>query len=98
MSASNRSAARFVVLTLLIDAIGFGIVMPVLPGIVMKLGHVGLADATRIGGWLGVVYAGVQFLTGPLIGNLGDKFGRRPVILGCLAGFTIDYTLMGFAP
>jgi len=98
MSASNRSAARFVVLTLLIDAIGFGIVMPVLPGIVMKLGHVGLADATRIGGWLGVIYASVQFLTGPLIGNLGDRFGRRPVILGCLAGFTIDYALMGFAP
>ena len=98
MSASNRSAARFVILTLLIDAIGFGIVMPVLPGIVMKLGHVGLADATRIGGWLGVIYASVQFLTGPLIGNLGDRFGRRPVILGCLAGFTIDYALMGFAP
>ena len=52
MSASNRSAVRFVVLTVLVDAIGFGIVMPVLPGIVMKLGHVGLADATRIGGWL----------------------------------------------
>ena len=98
MSASNRSAVRFVVLTVLIDAIGFGIVMPVLPGIVMKLGHVGLADATRIGGWLGVIYAGVQFLTGPLVGNIGDRFGRRPVILGCMAGFAADYALMGFAP
>lgn len=98
MSASNQRAVRFVCLTLLIDAIGFGIVMPVLPGIIMKLGHVGLADATRIGGWLGVIYAGVQFLTGPLVGNLGDRFGRRPVILGCLAGFSIDYALMGFAP
>ena len=98
MSATNQRAVRFVVLTLLVDAIGFGIVMPVLPGIIMKLGHVGLADATRIGGWLGVIYAGVQFLTGPLMGNLGDRFGRRPVILGCLAGFSIDYALMGFAP
>jgi DHA1 family tetracycline resistance protein-like MFS transporter len=98
MSVSNRSAVRFVVLTVLIDAIGFGIVMPVLPGIVMKLGHVGLAEATRIGGWLGVIYAAVQFLTGPTMGNLGDRFGRRPIILGALAGFAIDYALMGFAP
>jgi DHA1 family tetracycline resistance protein-like MFS transporter len=98
MSVSNRSAVRFVVLTVLIDAIGFGIVMPVLPGIVMKLGHVGLAEATRIGGWLGVIYAAVQFLTGPTMGNLGDRFGRRPIILGSLAGFAIDYALMGFAP
>jgi len=98
MSVSNRSAVRFVVLTVLIDAIGFGIVMPVLPGIVMKLGHVGLAEATRIGGWLGVIYAAVQFVSGPTMGNLGDRFGRRPIILGALAGFAIDYALMGFAP
>ncbi|PZU11068.1 MAG: tetracycline resistance MFS efflux pump [Sphingomonas sp.] len=77
---------------------GFGIVLPVLPDIVMKLGHVDLPEATRIGGWLGVVYAAVQFLTGPLMGNLGDRFGRRPVLLGALAGFAIDYLLMGFAP
>jgi MFS transporter, DHA1 family, tetracycline resistance protein len=98
MSTPNRSAVRFVVLTVLIDAIGFGIVMPVLPGIVMKLGHVGLAEATRIGGWLGVIYALVQFVTGPTMGNLGDRFGRRPIILGSLAGFAADYALMGFAP
>lgn len=98
MTAPNRSAVRFVVLTVLVDAIGFGIVMPVLPGIVMKLGHVGLADATRIGGWLAVVYAAVQFLSGPTVGNLGDRFGRRPIILGSLAGFAADYALMGFAP
>ena len=96
--APSRHAVRFVLLAVLIDAIGFGIVIPVLPGIVMKLGQVGLPEATRIGGWLGVVYAAVQFLTGPLMGNLGDRFGRRPVLLGSLAGFSIDYLLMGFAP
>lgn len=94
----GRSALPFVVATVLIDAIGFGIVMPVLPVIVMQLGHLGLADATRIGGWLAMLYAGVQFFTGPLIGNLGDRFGRRPVLLGALGGFAIDYALMGFAP
>ena len=89
---------QFVVVAVLVDAMGFGIVMPVLPRIVMLLGHVDLAAATRIGGWLGVAYAGVQFLTGPLVGNLGDRFGRRPVLLGALTGFAVDYALMGFAP
>jgi DHA1 family tetracycline resistance protein-like MFS transporter len=94
----NSNAVRFVILTVLIDAIGFGIIMPVLPSVVMRLGHIGLAQATEIGGWLGMIYAAVQFVTGPLVGNLGDRFGRRPVLLGALAGFAIDYALMGFAP
>jgi MFS transporter, DHA1 family, tetracycline resistance protein len=97
-AANNKNAVRFVVLTVLIDAIGLGIVMPVLPSVVMRLGHVGLPRATEIGGWLGMIYAGVQFVTGPLVGNLGDRFGRRPVLLGSLGGFAIDYALMGFAP
>jgi DHA1 family tetracycline resistance protein-like MFS transporter len=97
-AAQNKHAVRFVVATVLIDAIGFGIIMPVLPNIVMRLGHIGLAEATEIGGWLGMIYAAVQFLTGPLVGNLGDRFGRRPVLLGALAGFAVDYALLGFAP
>jgi DHA1 family tetracycline resistance protein-like MFS transporter len=97
-TAANRNAVYFVLLAVLIDSMGFGIIIPVLPEIVMKLGHVGLPEATRIGGWLAVVYAAVQFLTGPLVGNLGDRFGRRPVLLGALAGYAIDYLLMGFAP
>lgn len=91
-------AIWFVLLAVLVDSVGFGIVTPVLPGIVMKLGHVDLSEATRIGGWLGVTYAAVQFLTGPLVGNLGDRFGRRPVLLGALGGYAVDYALMGFAP
>lgn len=94
----ERSAVRFAVATIFIDAVGFGIVMPVLPQLVMTLGHVALSEATRIGGWLALTYAAFQFVSGPLIGNLGDRFGRRPVLLGSLAGFSIDYLLMGFAP
>src|SRR4051812_48786997 len=94
-TASNRNAVYFVLVAVLIDSMGFGIIIPVLPDIVMKLGHVDLPEATRIGGWLAIVYAGVQFLTGPLVGNLGDRFGRRPVLLGALAGYAIDYMLMG---
>lgn len=93
-----KSAVIFIVLTILIDAIGFGIIIPVLPKLVMQLGHVDLASATRIGGWLAAVYAITQFVCGPLVGNLGDRFGRRPVLLLALSGFAIDYLVLGFAP
>lgn len=91
-------AARFVAATIFIDAIGFGIVMPVLPTLIMKLDHGTLSDATRIGGWLWQTYAVVQFLCGPLIGGLGDRFGRRKVLLGSLGGMAIDYLVLGFSP
>jgi len=100
MSAPDRGSAAtyFIVGTILIDAIGFGIIIPVLPRLVMQLGHLSLADATRMGGWLAAIYALMQFLCGPLAGNLGDRFGRRPVLLLALAGFGVDYLLLGFAP
>jgi len=101
MAASDRSssaATYFIIGTILIDAIGFGIIIPVLPRLVMQLGDLSLADATRMGGWLAAIYALMQFLCGPLAGNLGDRFGRRPVLLLALAGFGIDYLLLGFAP
>ena len=94
----NRTAVRFVVATLFIDAIGFGIVLPVVPALVMTLEHGTLAQATRTGGWLALIYALTQFLLGPLVGGLGDRFGRRPVLVGALGGFAIDYLLMGFSP
>lgn len=100
MSTSDRNATAtyFIVGTILIDAIGFGIIIPVLPRLVMQLGHMSLAEATSMGGWLSAIYAIMQFLCGPLAGNLGDRFGRRPVLLLALAGFGIDYLLLGFAP
>lgn len=101
MSVPDRgrsSATIFIVATILIDAIGFGIIIPVLPRLVMELGRLDLADATWMGGWLAVTYALTQFLCGPLAGNLGDRFGRRPVLLLALAGLSLDYMLLGFAP
>jgi len=92
------SATIFIIATILIDAIGFGIVIPVLPRLVMEVGGLDLAQATWMGGWLSVVYAGMQFLCGPLAGNLGDRFGRRPILLLSLAGLSADYLIMGFAP
>lgn len=97
-AAASAGVTGFVVMTVLLDAVGFGIVLPVLPELVMHLGGVDLAQATRIGGWLAVCYAGAQFLFGPLVGNLGDRFGRRPVLLGAVGGLGIDFALLGFAP
>jgi len=98
MTQSGRSPTLFVLTTILIDTMGFGIVLPVLPQLVMTLSHVGLAEATRIGGWLLVAYALPQFLMAPVMGNLSDHFGRRPVLLISLIGFAVNYLLMAFAP
>lgn len=89
---------RFALLVVLTYAVGFGIIMPVLPTLVMELSGKSLAEATAIGGGLAVVYALFQFALSPTMGNLGDRFGRRPVVLIALAGFAIDYAVMAFAP
>ncbi len=91
-------ARRFVLLTVFIYSVGFGIIMPVLPELIMELEGVSLSEATALGAWVGASYAIFQFLLGPLISNLGDRFGRRPVFLFSLAGFGLDFLLMGLAP
>ena len=94
----HHRAVPIVLTAVLIDTIGFGIVLPVLPGLVVHLGHVSFAEATRIAGYLLVAYAGTQFFAGPVMGNLGDRFGRRPVLLLSMIAFSIDYALMAAAP
>ncbi|MVO77295.1 MFS transporter [Sphingomonas sp. MAH-20] len=81
-----------------IDVIGFGIVMPVLPTLITDLGRVDLAAATRIAGWMLAVFAVTQFLAGPVLGNLGDRYGRRPVLIAAMTAFAVDYALMAVAP
>jgi len=99
MSATrHRHALAFIFVTVLIDVIGLGIVIPVLPKLIMTLAHVDLPNAARLGGYLAVAYSVMQFAFGPVLGGLSDRFGRRPVLLGSLAAFGIDYALMGFAP
>ena len=98
MPPVSRHALTFVLLSVLIDTIGFGIVLPVLPELIIELRHTGLDDAARWGGWLAFAYAAMQFVCAPIIGNLSDRFGRRPVLLASLAGFGLDYLMMAFAP
>jgi DHA1 family tetracycline resistance protein-like MFS transporter len=98
--ASNRKAAMgFIFITLLIDITGFGLIIPVMPQLIEHL--LGVADnslASKYGGWLTFAYAFMQFLCAPLLGNLSDKYGRRPVLLFSLFGFGIDYLFLSFAP
>jgi MFS transporter, DHA1 family, tetracycline resistance protein len=97
--ATNRNAAiGFIFVTLLIDVIGFGIIIPVMPKLIQELGHADLSQASRIGGWLLFSFAITQFLFSPLVGNLSDRYGRRPVLLASLFGFSIDYLVLAFAP
>lgn len=83
---------------MLIDITGWGIIIPVIPKLIEELIHGDISEAAKYGGWLTFAYAITQFLFAPLIGNLSDKFGRRPIILISLFAFSMDYLLLAFAP
>jgi MFS transporter, DHA1 family, tetracycline resistance protein len=96
---SNRNAALgFIFVTLLIDVIGFGIIIPVVPNLISELGHVTIPEAAAYGGWLVASFSIMQFIFSPVLGNLSDQYGRRPVLLISLFGFGVDYLLTAFAP
>ncbi len=99
MNPTHEKRALAVVLSaLLIDTIGFGIVIPVMPDLITSLTHTTLGEAARLSGWLMGVFAAMQFLFGPVMGGLGDRFGRRPVLLTSMLAFGLDYLVMGLAP
>ncbi|MDZ4714282.1 MAG: TCR/Tet family MFS transporter [Cytophagales bacterium] len=98
---SKRSPAiGFIFITLLIDVTGFGIIIPVMPQLIMELIGEGstISLAATYGGWLIASYAVTQFFCAPVVGALSDRFGRRPVLLGSLFGFGVDYLFLVFAP
>jgi DHA1 family tetracycline resistance protein-like MFS transporter len=95
----NRSAALvFIFITVLIDVIGLGIIIPVIPKLIEELIGSNTSDAARYGGWLVVAYAGMQFIFAPILGGISDKAGRRPVLLISLFGLGIDYIIHAIAP
>ncbi|MFC3581548.1 MFS transporter [Sphingomonas hylomeconis] len=91
-------AVPILLAAVLIDTIGFGIVIPVFPALITRLGQVGIDEATRIAGYMLVAFALAQFVAGPILGSLSDRFGRRPVLIASMLSFGIDYALMAAAP
>ncbi|WP_395058637.1 TCR/Tet family MFS transporter [Flavobacterium sp.] len=99
MKENKKSPAiGFIFITMLIDIIGLGIIIPVIPKLIKELIHADISEAAKYGGWLIFTYAITQFIFSPLIGNLSDKYGRRPIILISLFGFSLDYLLLAFSP
>ena len=94
----GRNALLFIFITILINMIGFGVIMPVMPDLVMEVTGEGRPDAARWGGMLSLAYAVMQFIMMPVMGSLSDRFGRRPIILGSLAAYSVDFLLMALAP
>ena len=96
---SNRKAAiGFIFITLLIDVIGWGIIIPVMPALITQMEGVNTGTAASLNGWLLFAFSITQFVFAPIVGNLSDKFGRRPILLLSLFGFGLDYILMSWAP
>ncbi len=98
MKNNKKAALGFIFVTLLIDVTGLGIIIPVLPTLIRELIHGDLSTAAEYGGWLTLAYALTQFIFAPILGNLSDQYGRRPVLLFSLLGFGIDYLFLAFAP
>lgn len=80
-----------------IDSVGFGLIIPVLPSLLKELIRASAAEVAPWAGFLAFTYAAMNFLFGPMLGNLSDRFGRRPVLLISLFTLGVDYLLMGFA-
>jgi DHA1 family tetracycline resistance protein-like MFS transporter len=94
---NQKAAGGFIFVTGLIDVIGLGIIIPVIPKLIMELSGEDISQASRYGGLLMFIYAFMQFIFAPILGGLSDQFGRRPILLISLFGLGLDYLLIAFS-
>lgn len=98
MHKKRNPSLAFIFATILIDCIGFGIIIPIIPTLIKQLNGSDVASASTVGGWLLFLYAMMQFIFAPILGGLSDQYGRRPVLLVALLGLGLDNFLLAFAP
>lgn len=98
VKSNHKSTLLFVLAVITIDTAGFSLIFPILPELLSTLLHSDISTAAKYGGWLSFSYAIMQFVFAPVLGNLSDQYGRRPVLLSSLFGFSIDCIFLAFAP
>src|SRR5262245_7631070 len=94
----RKPALGFIFVTLVLDILGIGLIIPILPRLIQSLEGGSVIAASHAFGLLAALYSLMQFLCAPVLGSLSDRFGRRPVILASLCGSGLDYFLLAFAP
>ncbi len=94
----KKASIYFVLMTVLVDTIGIGIIVPVIPELIRSITEVTLGEAAFYGGLLATIYSLFQFICAPILGELSDRYGRRPVLLMSLLGLGIDFLFFAFAP
>ncbi|MEN1785320.1 MAG: TCR/Tet family MFS transporter [Bacteroidota bacterium] len=95
---SKRTALLFIFITVLVDVIGIGIIIPIIPEFIMQLTGEGNSEAIIYGMWLTTAFAGMQFLFAPVLGEISDQYGRKPILLLAILGLSIDYLIHAWAP
>uniref|UniRef100_UPI00273F24BC MFS transporter n=1 Tax=Nioella sp. MMSF_3534 TaxID=3046720 RepID=UPI00273F24BC len=94
---TDRLPLYFILITVVLDAMGIGLIMPVMPDLIREVQGVDLSDAAVWGGILAAVFAVMQFVFSPILGSLSDRFGRRPVLLISMGALALDYVIMALA-
>lgn len=98
MPEKNSKAIFFILVTVLIDVIGIGIIIPIMPSLYQELTGGSVSEASQYSAYLVFIYAIMQFIFSPIIGGLSDQYGRRPVLLLSLLGFGLDFVFLALAP